>query len=134
MSCQNGAGAARSQQHLARQKSRSQPSSSLSDIPAYYFEWAETIRALPGHEQGATLAAMPDDDAATIQRILRHRTTKRASFEETESAIMAEAQRRSLRWDSAKDLRAVVRQPLPSLAPDSRLTEALDKHWLRRLT
>ena len=119
MPFQNDAGAPRSQQHLARQKSRSDSSSSLSDIPTYYFEWAETIQALPAHEQGATLAAMPDDDATTIQRILRHRAAKRASFEETESAIMAEAQRRSLRWDSVQDLRAVARQSLASLATDS---------------
>lgn len=69
----------------------------MDDIPAYYFEWAATIDALPVHEQGSTLAAMPEEDAQTIQRILRH-NARRRSIDETESAMMVEAQRRSLRW------------------------------------
>ena len=43
----------------------------MDELPPFYFEWAATIEALPAHEQGTTLAAMPDEDAAVIQRILR---------------------------------------------------------------
>ncbi len=68
----------------------------VSDIPQYYFEWAATISDLPGHEQGVTLAAMPEEDASNIRRILRHKA-RRQSQELTEDAMLAAAKHRSLR-------------------------------------
>lgn len=68
----------------------------VSDIPQYYFEWAATISELPGHEQGVTLAAMPEEDASNIRRILRHKA-RRHSQELTEDAMLQAAKHRSLR-------------------------------------
>ena len=62
----------------------------VTGIPQYYFEWAATIGDLPGHEQGMTLAAMPEEDASNIRRILRHKAP-RQSQELTEDAMLAAA-------------------------------------------
>lgn len=73
---------------------------SPADIPKYYYEWAETIAALPTPEQVNTLAAMPEDDARTINKILRQNSSqnsRRSSMDATEESILAEAKRRSLR-------------------------------------
>lgn len=82
----------RQQNDMARDRS----DRDTSDIPQYYFEWAATIAALPGHEQANTLAAMPDEDASNIQRILRSKARRR-SAELTEDAMVSAAKQRSMR-------------------------------------
>ena len=88
----------------ATQRDKKQPSrrgqdqaSTEEEIPRYYYEWAETIRALPGPEQVNTLAAMPEDDARTINKILRQRG-RTPSMDASEEHMLAEAKRRSLRY------------------------------------
>ena len=81
----------------AGEASKPQADGDVSGIPQYYFEWAATIGELPGHEQGMTLAAMPEEDASNIRRILRHKA-RRQSQELTEDAMLGAAKQRSLRW------------------------------------
>ena len=69
----------------------------MNDIPKYYFEWAATIEALPSNEQSTTLAAMPDEDASNIRRILASKA-RRQSAELTEEAMLSAAKQRSLRY------------------------------------
>lgn len=79
------------------QQTRERPDGDVSNIPQYYFEWAATIEALPADDQSNTLAAMPDEDASNIRRILRSKA-KRNSYELTEESMIAAAKQRSLRY------------------------------------
>lgn len=90
-----GQGAPRSRRS-ASSRSQEKVEVASTDIPKYYYEWAETIAALPTPEQVNTLAAMPKDDAKTINKILRQKS-RRVSLDTTEESMLAEAKRRSLR-------------------------------------
>ena len=55
-------------------------------MPAFFYEWAAQLRALPADRRTAALGAMPEDDRLTLQRILDQEALARGPRPDTLSA------------------------------------------------
>ncbi|KAK9842040.1 hypothetical protein WJX81_005559 [Elliptochloris bilobata] len=55
---------------FAPKGARPRPPAGGGAVPAFFYEWAAQLSALPADRRAAALGAMPEDDRLTLQRIL----------------------------------------------------------------